>query len=474
MAEIWELDVLAQAAAIRDGEIGPAEAVEAAIARAEALNPKLNAIILPLYEQARDSAATGDRDAPFAGVPFLLKDLMAELKGTRMAEGSRFLADSPPATEDSELTARYKRAGLNIIGKTNTPEFGLVPTTEPLLFGPTRNPWNLGRTPGGSSGGSAAAVAAGIVPAAHANDGGGSIRIPAACCGLFGLKPSRGRMPMGPHYGDIGGGIAIEHVVSRSVRDSAALLDATAGPDIGDPYQAPAPERAFLDEVGAPPGRLRVGFSRTAPDGATLDPQALAAVEDAATLLADLGHDAEEAQPSFDVTVQQKGFTTLWFGFLGWAIADWRRRYGVTPSEDNLEPLTWEIYRRSRDISAADYLLAVQDCQRMTRDVSRFFVDRDLWLTPTTTAPPLLLGEMVGTKDQPMAGARRGAKFASFTAICNITGQPAMSVPLYWTPDGLPVGAHLAARYGAEAILLRLAAQLEEARPWADRRPPLG
>ncbi|MCP4667725.1 MAG: amidase, partial [Deltaproteobacteria bacterium] len=290
------LDATAQADLVRRKEVKASELVEAAIDRIERVNPELNAVVTPMYDEARDAVKAGPTDGPFAGVPFLLKDLLAAYKGVRMTLGSTLMRDFVP-DHDSELVRRLKRAGLVIVGKTNTPEFGILPTTEPRLFGPCRNPWDRERTTGGSSGGSAAAVAAGMVPMAHGNDGGGSIRIPASCCGLFGLKPTRGRNPLGPDFGDIMGGLVAEHAITRSVRDSARLLDATSGPDVGDPYWAPPAERPFAQEVGADPGRLRIAFTVEATTGVEIHADCVNAVKDAAGLCAELGHEVVEAAP---------------------------------------------------------------------------------------------------------------------------------------------------------------------------------
>ena len=467
------LDALAQADLVRRGEVTPIELVEAAIRRAERLNPQLNAVVTPMYEEARRLAAGPLPAGPFAGVPFLLKDLLAEYAGVPLSEGSAFLAKRYTPAEDSELVARHRRAGLVVVGKTNTPELGIVPTTEPRLFGPARNPWNLGRTPGGSSGGSAAAVAARIVPMAHANDGGGSIRIPAACCGLFGLKPTRGRNPLGPAYGDMFSGLVAEHAVTRSVRDSAALLDATAGPAPGDPYHAPAPAGPYAAEVGRAPGRLRIAFTRIAPNGAPVHADCVAAVEDAARLAEGLGHHVVEGAPTLDGERLTPAFFTLWAAGCAWSIADWARRIGQTPAPEHFEPLTWALAEMGGRRSAVDYLIAVQDLQRVARDVARFFETVDVWLTPTLAEPPLPLGSFDPTPDDPILGLRRSASFVPFTPIVNATGQPAMSTPLYWNAAALPIGTHWVGRFGDEATLFRLAAQLEAARPWADRRPPV-
>jgi len=466
------LDATAQADLVRRKEVKAGDLVDAAIDRIERLNPTLNAIVTPMYHLARKAASGPLPDGPFAGVPFVLKDLLAEYAGVRFIEGSAFLSDHV-SDRDSELVARHKRAGLIIVGKTNTPEFGLLPTTEPRLFGPTRNPWDTGRTTGGSSGGSAAAVAAGMVPMAHGNDGGGSIRIPASCCGLFGLKPTRGRNPLGPHYGDMFSGLVAEHAITRSVRDSAALLDATSGPDLGDPYWAPPPARPFLREVGAAPGRLRIAFTTEAATDVQVHPDCVAAVRDAAGLCSDLGHEVVEAAPPIDGQVVTQAFITLWSAGCAWTVDDWARRTGREPSPDLFEPLTWALQETGRQQSGSTYLLALQDLQRVSRDVARFFAGYDIWLTPTLGEPPVPLGTFDSPPENPLQGIFRTGAFMPFTPVCNITGQPAMSVPLYWNADGLPVGTHFIGRFGDEATLFRLAAQLEQACPWADRRPPV-
>ncbi|MFQ5899590.1 MAG: amidase [Candidatus Methylomirabilia bacterium] len=464
------LDATAQAELVRRKEVKAIELVEAAIDRIECLNPTLNAVVTPMYELARKAVSSPLPDGPFAGVPFLLKDLAAEYAGVRLTEGSAFLADHI-SDHDSELVRRHRRAGLIVAGKTNTPEFGILPTAEPRLFGASRNPWDTSRTTGGSSGGSAAAVAAGLVPMAHANDGGGSIRIPASCCGLFGLKPTRARNPLGPDYGDVFSGLIAEHAVTCSVRDSAALLDATSGPDLGDPYRAPPPTRPFLQEVGADPGRLRIAFTTVAPTGVPVHADCLTAVREAAALCSELGHEVVEAAPTVDGGLLTRGFITLWSAGCAWGIDDWARRTGRTPAPDQFEPLTWALYERGRQNSAPAYLLALQDLQRLARDIAHFFVHYDVWLTPTLAEPPPPLGTFDSPPGNPLQGLRRSGAFAPFTAICNATGQPAMSVPLFWNAGGLPVGTHFIGRFGDEATLFRLAGQLEAARPWASRRP---
>jgi len=468
--EVLALDGMGQAALVRRGDVTAAELVEAAIGRIERGNAAVNAVVRPMFVEARAAVRQGVPAGPFEGVPFLLKDLMAAFAGVPMAAGTRFLRDFVP-DHDSELVARFKRAGLVVLGKTNTPELGLVPTTEPHLFGASRNPWDLERSTGGSSGGSAAAVAAGLVPFAHGNDGGGSIRIPASCCGLFGLKPTRGRTPMGPDVGDVLGGLAADHALTRSVRDSAALLDAIAGPDVGDPYVAPPPARPFLDEVGAPPGRLRIGFAVDAPTGVPIHPDCITAVRDAASLCESLGHDVDEASPEAEAQEVLPAFLTVYATGHASLMEAAARATDRPLAPEHFEPTTWAIYELGSQQRGADYLLAVMALQRLGRAMGRFHQRFDLWLTPTLAEPPAPLGTFDPPADDPFAPMMRAAAYTPFTALANATGQPAMSVPLVWNAAGLPIGVHFVARLGDEATLFRLAAQLEAARPWAARRP---
>ncbi len=474
MIDVTNLDATAQADLVRRKEVKPIELVEAAITRIERLNPTLNAVVTRMYDQARALAESSTLpDGPFSGVPFLLKDLMAAYAGVPMTAGSRFLRDLTPE-HDSELVRRLKRAGLVILGKTNTPELGILPTAEPELFGPARNPWDTARTTGGSSGGSAAAVAARIVPMAHANDGGGSIRIPASCCGVFGLKPTRARNPLGPDIGDAISGLVAEHAVTLSVRDSAALLDATAGPDVGDPYWAPPPARPFRDEAGADPGRLRIAFTTTPATGVPVHADCVTAVREAARLCESLGHEVAEAAPEVSGELLSQAFITLWSSGCAWAIDSMAFVTGRTPTPEEFEPLTWALYGLGRAQTAPAYLTALTQLQFVSRLVAGFFTRYDVWLTPTLGEPPVPLGTFASLPDDPLAGLFRAATFVPFTPICNVTGQPAMSVPLFWNTEGLPVGAHFVGRFGDEATLFRLAAQLEAARPWIGRRPPVG
>lgn len=468
--EIAVLDATAQAAMVRRKQLKPIELVDAAIAQIERINPELNAVVTPMFELAREAANGPLPEGPFRGVPFLLKDLFASYAGVRTTSGSVFLRDFIP-DHDSELVVRLRRAGLVIVGKTNTPEFGLLSTTEPRLFGPARNPWDPGRTTGGSSGGSAAAVASGMVAMAHGGDGGGSIRIPASCCGAFGLKPTRARNPLGPDVGDILGGLAVEHALTRSVRDSAALLDATSGPDIGDPYFAPARTRPFLEEVGTDPGRLRIAFTTEAPTGVPIHPDCITAVGEAAKLCASLGHEVSEAAPAIDGKRFESCFTTLWSVGCARAMEGNALLTGRKPAPEQFEELTWALAERGRAVRAFEYLLAVGALQIMARQIARFFVEHDVWLTPTVADPPLPLGSFNPQPGNPLYGMQRAAAFVPFTPICNVTGQPAMSVPLFWNAEGLPIGTHFVGRFGEEATLFRLAAQLEAARPWKGRRP---
>lgn len=471
------LDATAQAELVRSKEVSPTELVSSAIGCIERLNPRLNAVSTPLFEQALQAAARVDRDAPFAGVPFVLKDLIADFAGASRADGSGFLASRYVSPRDNELVSRFKRAGLIVLGKTNTPEFGLLPTTEPVRFGPTRNPWDTTRGTGGSSGGSSAAVAAGMVAAGHANDGGGSIRIPASCCGLVGLKPTRGRNSLAPDLGDIGGGIICEHVVTRSVRDSAAILDATAGSVPGDPYTPPLPERPFAAEVGRAPARLRIGFGSVALTGVPAHPDCVAAVQATALLCQQLGHDVEETSPLVESNLLFRSFGQVMTGYLGWCIKTWAQRTGFTPQESDFEPATWRMYQKSLAQFGGDYLLAWQGLQQTCGQFAAFFTGHEIWLTPTLVQPPVPLGYFDYTHETREQYIAHLGHFTGFTLIANATGQPAISLPLHWTQNetggGLPVGVQLTGRYADEATLIRLTAQLEQARPWSHRRPPI-
>jgi amidase len=469
--EYAQYDAVGLADLVARKQVTPLELADEAIARIEKHNPALNAVIRPLYELGREIAAAPG-DGPFRGVPFLLKDIQGNLAGVPTQCGSRFLVDLPTPQDDT-LVARYKQAGLVPLGKTNVPEFGLLPTTESALYGPARNPWNPRHSTGGSSGGSAAAVAAGIVPAAHANDGGGSIRIPASCCGLVGLKPSRARNPLGPMLGDVLSGFIAEHVVSRTVRDTAALLDCTAGPEPGDPYQVAAPARPFAEEARTPPGRLRIAYCTQPPGGAGLHPECVAAIESAARLCEELGHVVEEAAPPLDQSQISQSFLTIWCGGLAMQIEAMAMFAGREVRRELFEGLTWTLYEQGRQVTASQYLIALAMMQIVGRAVGQFHERYDCWLTSTLGAPPIAIGAIDIEERDFITGFAPIIDYVPFTPLQNATGQPAISLPLHWTPDGLPVGVMFSAKLGDEATLLRLAGQLEEARPWKDRRPPI-
>ena len=463
-------DGLALAEFVRCGELDAHDVLEAALARIEAHNPALNAVVTPMHDAARAAVAEGLPEGPLRGVPMLVKELVASVAGTATTFASRLYGDRPAAA-DSEIVARMRRAGLVIVGKTNSPEFGLSPMTESALYGITRNPWRLDLSPGGSSGGAAAAVASGMVPVAHATDGGGSIRIPASCCGLFGLKPTRARITAGPEGGEGLNGLAHQHVVSRSVRDSAAMLDALAGPLPGDPYSAPPPPaRGYLSSLARPVGRLRIGFARRAPTGVQLDAECVAAVEDAARLCERLGHHVEEASPEYDAQALERGFRMVFAVNTMANIA--RVTGGGLPSPGLVEPLTQALAEEGQRHGASEYVLNLQMLHRQSRRIAGFFSTFDVWLTPTLAQTPRPIGWFdTGSGDIDTWMSRMTA-YLPFTYPFNITGQPAASVPLYWTESRIPIGCQFAARYGEEEMLLRLAAQLEAARPWFDRRPP--
>jgi amidase len=485
-------DATSLAELVRRGEVTALELVETAIARIEKLNPSINAVIHRMDASARE-VARQPVNGPFRGVPLLVKDLMLTVKGAPFRCGSAFMRDYRPPI-DSELIQRYRRAGFILLGKTNTPEFGLTPFTEPMLLGPTRNPWALDRTAGGSSGGSAAAVASGILPVATGGDGGGSIRIPASCCGLFGLKPTRGRTPVGPVIGEAWRGAVVDHVLCRSVRDSAAVLDATAGPDPGAPYFAPPPERPFLEEAGADPVRLRIAFTDKPWLGHTVHADCFSALRETADLLESLGHQVEERSPDFDGAAFARAFLVMIMVELRSDLVDLQEVLGRKVKSSELEPATWALNLLGGAMPAVEYARSVRLMQRVAREIAGFFDGYDVLLTPTVATPPFLTGALQPTpKEQKllemlgMLGSGRAFRWAGaidqmaakvfdwipWTPLANATGQPAMSVPLCWNKDGLPIGMHFMGRYGDEATLYRLAGQLEQARPWFGRRPEL-
>jgi len=486
-------DALSLASLVRAGEVSPRELVVSTIDRIEALNPKLNAVIHKMYDAALREADGTLADGPFKGVPFLLKDLSSWYAGEPLTSGSRLFKDWTPP-HDTETVARFRRSGVIVVGKTNTPEFGLSPFTEPELHGPTLNPWDLGRTTGGSSGGSAAAVASGMVPWASASDGGGSIRVPASCCGLFGLKPTRGRVPTGPINGEVWQGASIEHCLTRSVRDSAAMLDAISGPDAGAPYWAVPPTRPFLAEVSARPRKLRVAFTTNPLVGHTVHADCVAAVMETAKLLESLGHDVVESAPPVERDAFNRAFLTMICGEMNAALNEAKALIGRAATHADVEVTTWGLHLLGATITAGEFVESEHFLRRAARQIGQYFESVDVLLTPTIAKPPVRTGEL-----QPPAGDKRtlallgrlgagrtlrklGAlekaaekifDFIPYTPMFNVTGQPAMSVPLYWNSENLPVGIQIVGRYADEATLFNLAGQLEEARPWKDRRPPV-
>jgi Asp-tRNA(Asn)/Glu-tRNA(Gln) amidotransferase A subunit family amidase len=467
-----QYDALGLADLVRRGKVAPADLLDAAIERVEARNQAVNAVVMRLYDYGREAIADGLPDGPFRGVPFLLKDLTASLAGVRTTRGSRFFADAPPPAADSEHVKRLKRAGLVIFGRTNTCELGLSLTCEPRLYGPTRNPWDLARISGGSSGGAAAAVGARMLPMAHASDGFGSIRAPAACCGIVGLKPTRGRNTMAPYAGEGLGGCSTEHAVTLSVRDSAALLDATAGPGPGDPYAAPPPARPFLDEVGADPGALRIAYTTAAPNGAPVAAESLRALSETVGLCVELGHRVEAADPDIDRALVVPTFLTLAAANTVVNLGG-HPTAGRPPRPDEVERVTWGTAQKGERVSAADYVRATQAAHRLGRQMAAFHATYHVLLTPGLATLPVELGWIDMMMEDVDEYWRRVFTFSPFTVWFNLTGQPAVTLPLGRAGGGLPVAVQLAARYGDEATLFRLAAQLERARPWFDHRPAI-
>jgi amidase len=470
--EYDRLDAMDLAALIARREVTALEVLDTAIERAEQRNPAINALTLRLYDRARDAAKAALPAGLLAGVPFLLKDLGALLTGTVSTGATKLLAGAV-ADHDSTIVARHRAAGLTIFGRSASPEMGLATSTESAMYGPCRNPWNLAHSAGGSSGGAAAAVAARILPMAHATDGGGSIRIPASNCGLLGFKPTRARNPSGPDVGEGWGGQAVGHCISVSVRDSAALLDATSGPETGDPYWAPPPAGRFLDEVGQTPRPLRIALCTSPWNGLPVDPECRQAAEDAARLCETLGHHITIARPEFDIVPFRAAQRTL-VATNTRAFLDWRASLlGRTLEQDDVEPMTWSVAQLAREFSAMDYTNAITTIHRVGRVVGRFFTAHDILLTPTMCMPPLPVGVISPENRDTEAYLTAINRSIAFTSLFNSAGNPAMSVPLHWTGSGLPVGVQFVAPFGDEATLFRLAAQLEVAKPWKDRLPPL-
>ncbi len=466
-AEYSSYDAVGLAELVAKGEVSAADLLDAALARMEEVNPRINAVTQTFAERARQ-ATNIPAHGPFGGVPFLLKDLGAQLHGTVTTQGSRVFKDAI-ANEDNAIVSPYRSAGLNVFGKTNTPEFGLTAVTEPELFGPTRNPWDLSRTCGGSSGGAAAAVAAGIVPAAHASDGGGSIRTPASCCGLFGMKPSRGRVSFAPQ-GEGWGGASIQHAVTRSVRDSAALLDVVCQPRPGDPYFLSPPERPFLEEVRQDPGKLRIAFTPAGLMTPEIDPECVSAVYDAASVCESLGHEVEQVNVPGDFNGMSQAAGTVIAASIAALLDNEAERRSAAIAEGEVEPLTMAMYKRGKSVTGAEYVRAIQHLHSFGRTMASLFQGYDVLMMSTLGRPPIPIGWLT---DDPRRYSERLFAFMPNTQAFNNTGQPAMNVPLYWTGDGLPVGVQFVAKMGQEAMLFRLAGQLELARPWFDKRPTL-
>ena len=476
--ELHWLDATAQAELVRKGEVTPVELVEHAARRIEALNPRINAVIHDLVEKALDAAAaaTDLADGPFRGVPMLVKDAVCHTAGDPFHCGMQVLKDIDwHEPDDTWLAQRFRAAGFLISGKANLPELASAITTEPRAYGPTRNPWSLGRSAGGSSGGSAAAVASGMVPVAHGNDMGGSIRVPASACGLVGLKPTRARATLGPDFGEYWAMTTHEHVLTRTVRDSAGVLDAIRGPGAGDPYTAPPPPRPYVDEVGADPGRLRIGFRTLMRDGlGESGPECVAAVHETARLLDALGHVVEPTDiPALDDPLFATAFPTLFGSFISRDLERWSTRIGRPIGPDDVEPANGFLAQLGNATSANQYVAAIENVHRWSRGVAGWWDDHDVLLLPVLPNPPLPIGELGPETDDPLDLMTRVGGQITFTVPFNLTGQPAISLPLHLTPDGIPVGVQLVAAYGREDVLFRMAAQLEAARPWGERRPAL-
>ncbi len=488
-----QYDALGLAELVQSGAVSAQDLLETAIQQVEKYNPELNAVIYPMYDLALASIEKGLPSGAFTGVPFLLKDLVSTYAGVPTGSGNRLLKDIPMPV-DSELVKRFKQSGVVIFGKTNTPEFGLNPYTEPETYGATFNPWDVTRTPGGSSGGSAAAVAAQMVPMASGGDGGGSIRIPSACCGLFGLKPTRGRIPTGPHIAENWEGFATEHVLTRSVRDSAAMLDATVGHDAGEWYQTQLPSTSYLALLDEKPDKLRVAYAQQPLLRPGLHPDCKAGLAHTLDLLKSLGHDVIEINIPIDIERFSMAFVTVLLGQTWADIEQTAALANKKPSAKDFEPVTYGLGLLGKQVSAADYVLAVRYLQDTARRVQAILAEYDVFLSTTLAAPPAKIGalkpsalELVGVKALAALNLGRPAtwlglvksisdkvfEFIPDTPMFNATGQPAMSVPLYWNADGLPIGMQFAARFGDEATLFKLARQLEIAAPWFDKTPPM-
>ncbi len=470
--EYSRYDAVGLSELVRRREVSPSELAQTALAAIEAVNPKINAVVETFPERVASATGLG----PLGGVPFVRKDILIQEEGGLTEFGSR-LAVGLRMPNTSELALRYQRAGLVTLGRTATPELGFNATTENVKDGPTRNPWNLGRSAGGSSGGAAAVVAAGAVPAAHGNDGGGSIRIPAACCGIVGLKPTRGRVPLGPDHGTVLLGLVVEHALTRTVRDSAAILDATQGASPGDPYVIAPPMRPFSEEIGAPTGSLKIAYTNKSWTGVGVDPQLAAAVDRTAKLCSDLGHDVTEAAPVIDTEAFGLATLNIWCGFIAFGIGGLAGATGRKPSLETLEASSLACYEYGKSLTAGDLYRADDVMNGVSRKVGAFFESYDVLLTPTIAQRTLPIGATLLDANASDLTAEKWVRqifaYAPFTALFNTTGQPAISLPLEQDRDGLPIGIQFVARYGEEDLLFRLAASLEAAKPWKGRRPAI-
>ncbi len=471
-ADFEQYDALGLADLVRRGKVSATELLEAAIERVEARDGAVNAVTMKLYDYGRKAIADGLPDGPFTGVPFLLKDLTASLAGVKMTRGSKFFADAPPPTADSDHVKRLKRAGLVIFGRTNTCEIGLSLTCEPQLYGPTKSPWDLTRISGGSSGGAAASVGARMLPIAHGSDGFGSIRVPAACCGIVGLKPTRGRNTFAPYTGEGLGGCSTEHALTLTVRDTAALLDATAGAGPGDPYVAPPPRRPYLDETRGAPRPLHIAYTTAAPNDAPVDAEYLKALAETVMLCKDLGHKVQEANPEIDRAAVVPTFLTLAAANMVVTLAS-HPTAGRPARKGEVENATWGTAQKGERIAAADYVGATQTMHRLGRQMAAFHAGYDVLLTPGLGTLPPKLGWIDMMLEDVDEYWRRVFTFSPFTVWFNLTGQPALMLPLGRTAWGFPIAVQLAGRYGEEGSILSLGAQLEKARPWFDKKPPI-
>jgi amidase len=476
LGEYAALDAVGLAALVRSGELSTIEVTEAAIAAIEALDPKLNALVLRDFELAREAASKVRHEQLLPGVPFLIKDIGVHVAGWPTTMSSRFFSGATPRP-DSEIVKRWRAAGVVFLGKTNTPEFAGEFVTEPAFRGVTRNPWDLALTVGGSSGGAAAAVASGMVPVASGSDVGGSIRVPAACCGLFGLKPSRGLNPVGPYHAEGGAGLNCEHVLSRSTRDSAAFLDATAGPESGAPYRVERSVESYLAALGEPLGKLRVACIEEALGGTPVNGEIRARLRDAATLLESLGHEVQPRRFPTEVSeaAAGEGWVALWFMDTAAAIRDRSRELGRPPRPDEIERLSHFIVDRIEHMSALEYMSVRQLAHRVRLAMSAEFADVDLILTPSTATLPPLVGS-ISANAPDFCYSRWGARsyaFAPFSEVFNVTGQPAASLPLFQSAQGMPIGMQLVGRQDQDHVVLRVAAELEAITGWTSRHPPL-